>query len=107
MTRQGLWVASVLYLLPISAPAPFMEKALAAVVIPAAALLSGSAASNQCCTSDNPVAKGGPDTGAAACIKVTNGTRPAQAQSPASLLFSRPLYMLYSCKGFHGPQRGR
>ena len=39
MTGQGLWVASVLYLLLIKEPAPFMEKAITAAVISVAALL--------------------------------------------------------------------
>ena len=39
LTVQGLWVASVLYLLPISEPAPFLEKVITAAVISAAALL--------------------------------------------------------------------
>ena len=39
MTRQGLWVASVLHLLPMREPAPFMEKAITAAAISIAALL--------------------------------------------------------------------
>lgn len=39
LTGQNVWVASVLYLLPIREPAPFMEKAITAAVICIAALL--------------------------------------------------------------------